>query len=64
MITKNGKRVVFSDDKVKAQRMALKAETLKHKGKAVTALSKKELEEALSAALKLLGAVDDGNVIR
>lgn len=64
MIQKNGKRIVFSDDTAKTQREALKAETVKHKGKSIASLTKKELENALSAALKLLGMADDQDVIK
>ncbi len=64
MIQKNGKQVVFTNDAVKQKREALKVEVGRHKGKPISNLTKKELEDALSAALKLLGMLDENDKIR
>lgn len=64
MITQKEKRVVFSNNKVKADRDALKDKMTKHKNKTLASLTKSELVEALSVALKVLGEVDEGNVIK
>lgn len=64
MITKNGRRVTFSNPVKKQQRELLIAETGKHKGKGIPSLTKKQLEDALRAALKLMDMVDDQDVIK
>lgn len=64
MITKKGKRVVFTNDKVKAERESLEAATNKHKGKPITSLTKKELESLLAVTLKILKKADNGEVIK
>lgn len=64
MIKKNGKRVTFVDEKRKEYLETLKIETAKSKGKPAQSLTKKELEDALSVALKLLGMADEQGVIK
>lgn len=64
MITKDGKRVVYANNEKKLRLDALQVEAVKSKGKMANSLTKKELEDALLAALKLLEMVDGQGVIR
>lgn len=67
MISKNGKRIVYADDRKKVHLEALKAEMSKSKGKPIsslTNLTKQEMADAFLAALKMLGMVDDDGVIK
>lgn len=64
MIKKNGKRVTYTDETKKARLDALKAETAKSKGKPVSSLTKKELENALAAALRFIDMADEQGVIK
>lgn len=64
MITKDDKRVVYANNEKKLRLEALQVEAVKSKGKPVNSLTKKELEDALLAALKLLEMVDGQGVIR
>lgn len=64
MITKNGKRIKVSNPEKSLQKDLLKSEAVKHKGKGLSSLTKKQLEDALRAALKLLDMVTDQDVIK
>ena len=64
MIIKQGKRIKFSNPKKSIQKEELMADTAKLKGKGIPSLTKKQLEDALRAALKLLDMVDDQDVIK
>jgi hypothetical protein len=63
MIIKQGKRIKFSNPEKSIKKEELIAETAKHKGKGIPSLTKKQLEDALRAALKLLDMVNDQDVI-
>lgn len=63
MITKNGKRVVFTNDQVKQKREFLNAEMKKHKNKSPANLSVKERDDLLRALLEERGSLANG-VIR
>lgn len=64
MIIKQGKRIKFSNPEKSIQKEELIAETAKHKGKAIPSLTKKQLEDTLRIALKLLDMVDDKDVVK
>jgi hypothetical protein len=64
MIKKNGKHVTYTDKTKKARLDALKIEIAKNKGKFIQNLTKRELEGALTAALKLLELADEQGVIQ
>lgn len=64
MIKKIGNRVIYANDKVKANREALKAELNKHKGKSIVSLTKKEIEEALIVFLRSMDMLDDKDAIK
>lgn len=63
MIKKNGIRAVFVDDKRQSRLDALKVEIAKNKGKLIQKLTKQELEDTLTAALKLLELADEQGMI-
>jgi len=64
MIIKKGKQIKFSNPEKFIQKKGLIAETGKHKGKGISSLTKKQLEDALRASLKLLDMVNDQDVIK
>ena len=64
MIKFDGKRVTFSDHVKKKRKESLEVEFGKHKGKLISELTKKQLEDALRAALKYIDKSDENDRIK
>lgn len=64
MIKFDGKRVTFSDHVKKKRKEMLEVEFGKHKGKLISELTKKQLEDALRAALKYIDKSDENDRIK
>lgn len=64
MITKNGKRVLYTNEKIKQKIVKAKAETAKHAGKIAANLTPKEKSDLLAALCERYDLIDANGILK